>query len=127
MEYVPASVKIIRHIEKRMVCKDCDTTVSGEMPSLRIGKPGPGLLAHIMVAKFDDHIPLYRLSEMYDRLGIDISRSVRGFTLRRKSCLFAGSVRGVDRAAFMATSIMSAKLNDIGSTLLARQHRGDAD
>lgn len=91
MEHVPASVKIVRHIEKRMVCKDCDTTVSGEMPTLPIGrgKPGPGLLAHIMVAKFDDHIPLYRLSEMYDRLGIDISRSVIADWVGRVSVLLS--------------------------------------
>ncbi len=91
MEHVPASVKIVRHIEKRMVCKDCDTTVSGEMPTLPIerGKPGPGLLAHIMVAKFDDHIPLYRLSEMYDRLGVDISRSVMADWVGRVSVLLA--------------------------------------
>lgn len=91
MEHVPASVKIVRHIEKRMVCKDCDTTVSGEMPTLPIGrgKPGPGLLAHIMVAKFDDHIPLYRLSEMYDRLGIDISRSVMADWVGRVSVLLS--------------------------------------
>ncbi len=78
LEHVPASVKIVRHVEKRMICRECDTAVAGEMPTLPIGrgKPGPGLLAHIMIAKFDDHIPLYRLSEMYDRLGIDISRSV---------------------------------------------------
>lgn len=89
MEHVPASVKIVRHVEKRMVCRDCDTTVSGEMPTLPIerGKPGPGLLAHIMVAKFDDHIPLYRLSEMYDRLGIDISRSVMADWVGRVSVL----------------------------------------
>ncbi|WP_234837194.1 IS66 family transposase [Sinorhizobium meliloti] len=91
MEHVPASVKIVRHIEKRMVCKDCDTMVSGEMPTLPIGrgKPGPGLLAHIMVAKFDDHIPLYRLSEMYDRLGIDISRSVMADWVGRVSVLLS--------------------------------------
>lgn len=78
LEHVPESVKIVRHVEKRLICKGCDTTVAGEMPKLPIkrGKPGPSLLAHIMVAKFDDHIPLYRLSEMYARLGIDISRSV---------------------------------------------------
>lgn len=74
-----------------MICRDCDTTVSGEMPTLPIerGKPGPGLLAHIMVAKFDDHIPLYRLSEMYDRLGIDISRSVMADWVGRVSVLLA--------------------------------------
>lgn len=89
MEHVPASVKIVRHVEKRFVCKDCDTSVSGKMPTLPIerGKPGPGLLAHIMVAKFDDHIPLYRLSEMYDRLGIDISRSVMADWMGRASAL----------------------------------------
>jgi transposase len=40
-------------------------------------------------------------------------RALRGFALGRKSWLFAGSERGADRAAFMATLIMSAKLNDI--------------
>ena len=40
-------------------------------------------------------------------------RALRGFALGRKSWLFAGSDRGADRAAFMATLIMSAKLNDI--------------
>ncbi|EGL63102.1 putative insertion sequence transposase protein [Agrobacterium sp. ATCC 31749] len=89
LEHVPASVKIVRHVEKRMICRECDTTVAGEMPTLPIerGKPGPGLLAHIMVSKFDDHIPLYRLSEMYDRLGIDISRSVMADWVGRVSAL----------------------------------------
>ena len=91
MEHVPESMKIVRHVEKRLICRDCDTTVAGEMPTLPIarGKPGPGLLAHIMVAKFDDHIPLYRLSEMFDRIGIDISRSVMADWVGRVSALLA--------------------------------------
>ncbi|ASV87456.1 transposase C of IS166 homeodomain protein [Ochrobactrum quorumnocens] len=106
MEHVPASVKIVRHVEKRMICKDCDTTVSGKIPTLPIerGKPGPGLLAHIMVAKFDDHIPLYRLSEMHDRLGVDISRSVMADWVGRVSILLTplillirGHIAAVDR------------------------------
>src|SRR3546814_14627676 len=77
-----------------MICRECDTTVAGEMPTLPIerGKPGPGLLAHIMIAKFDDHIPLYRLSEMYDRVGIDISRSVMADWVGRVSGLTATPV-----------------------------------
>jgi len=91
MEHVPETMKIVRHVEKRLICRDCDTTVAGEMPTLPIarGKPGPGLLAHIMVAKFDDHIPLYRLSEMFDRIGIDISRSVMADWVGRVSALLA--------------------------------------
>jgi transposase len=97
LEHVPASVKIVRHVEKRMICRDCNTTVAGEMPTLPVerGKPGPGLLAHIMIAKFDDHIPLYRLSEMYDRLGIDISRSVMADWVGRVSSLLAPLVSAI--------------------------------
>jgi transposase len=40
-------------------------------------------------------------------------RALRGFALGRKSWLFAGSDRGADRAAVMATLIMTAKLNDV--------------
>ena len=77
LDYVPASFKVVRHIEKRFVCKDCDAPVHGTMPSLPIerGKPGAGLVAHVLVAKFDDHLPLYRQSEIYAREGVDISRS----------------------------------------------------
>lgn len=66
MEDVPASVKIVRHVEKSFVCKDYDRSVSGKMPTLPIKrcKPSPGLLAQVMVAKFDDHISLYRMSEL---------------------------------------------------------------
>ena len=77
LDYVPASFKVVRHIEKRLICKGCDTNLSGTMPALPIerGKPGAGLLAHVLVAKFDDHLPLYRQSEIYAREGVDISRS----------------------------------------------------
>lgn len=77
LDYVPASFKVVRHIEKRFICKGCDKALSGEMPSLPIqrGKPGAGLLAHVLVSKFDDHLPLYRQSEIYAREGVEISRS----------------------------------------------------
>ena len=97
MDYVPASIKVVRHIEQRMTCKGCDTRVSGHMPSLPIkrGKPGPGLLAHIMIAKFDDHCPLYRQSEIFARDGIDISREVAADWVGRVSALVSPIVRGI--------------------------------
>jgi transposase len=104
LEHVPASVKVVRHVEKRMVCRGCDTVVSGDMPTLPIvrGKPGPGLLAHILVAKFDDHIPLYRLSEMYERIGVDISRSVMADWVGRVSVLITPLILMI--RAYMAAS-----------------------
>jgi len=39
------------------------------------GRPGPGLLAHVLVSKYADHLPLYRQSQIFDREGIDLDRS----------------------------------------------------
>ena len=47
------------------------------MPSRPIerGRPGPGLLAHVLVSKYADHLPLYRQSQIFEREGLDLSRS----------------------------------------------------
>ena len=49
------------------------------MPSLPIprGQAGPGLLAHIAIAKYCDHLPLYRQAEIYGRDGIDLDLTMR--------------------------------------------------
>ena len=39
------------------------------------GRPGPGLLAHVLVSKYADHLPLYRQSQIFEREGIDLNRS----------------------------------------------------
>ncbi|WP_245494946.1 IS66 family transposase [Rhizobium ruizarguesonis] len=77
LDYVPASFRVVRHIQPRFTCKGCDTKVRAEMPSLPIerGKPGPGLVAHVLIAKYCDHLPLYRQSEIYAREGVYLSRS----------------------------------------------------
>ena len=77
LDYVPASFRVLRHVQPRLVCKDCDTEVTTVMPSPPIerGKPSPGLIAHILTAKYCDHLPLYRQSEIYAREGIDLARS----------------------------------------------------
>ena len=54
LEYVPASFKVIRHVRPKLSCRVCETIVQAPMPSLPIerGRPGPGLLAHVLVAKY---------------------------------------------------------------------------
>lgn len=66
LDYVPASFRVIRRVRPRFICKGCDAPVQADMPSMPIerGKPGPGLVAHVLVAKFCDHLPLYRQSEI---------------------------------------------------------------
>lgn len=77
LEYVPASFKVIRHIRPRCACTNCEKIVQAFAPSKAIekGKAGSGLLAHIMVQKYCNHLPMYRQSQIYEREGVEISRN----------------------------------------------------
>ncbi len=77
LEYVPASFKVIRHVRPKLCCTKCDVILEAPAPSRPIerGLAGPGLLAHVLVAKYADHLPLYRQSEIYAREGVDLDRS----------------------------------------------------
>ncbi|GAC1692175.1 MAG: IS66-like element ISEc8 family transposase [Terriglobales bacterium] len=77
LEYVPASFVVIRHVRAKLSCTQCDCIVQAEAPSRPIarGMAGPGLLAHVLVSKYCDHLPLYRQSEMYARQDVELERS----------------------------------------------------
>jgi transposase len=77
LEYVPASFVVIRHLRTKLSCTKCDCIVQAEAPSRPIerGVAGPGLLAHVLVSKYCDHLPLYRQSEMYARQDVELGRS----------------------------------------------------
>ncbi len=77
LEYVPSHFRVIRHVRPKRACGRCDRIVPAPAPSRPIarGLAGPGLLAHVLVSKFGDHLPLYRQSEIYARAGVDLARS----------------------------------------------------
>lgn len=77
LERVPATYKVIRHVRVKMACTKCDAIVQAPAPSRPIerGLAGPDLLAHVLVSKYADHLPLYRQSEIFAREGIDLDRS----------------------------------------------------
>ncbi len=77
LEYVPGRFVVNRIVRPRMACRECDRIVQSALPSHPIerGRPGPGLLAHVLVSKYADHCPLYRQSQIYAREGIDLERS----------------------------------------------------
>ena len=58
LEYVPASFVVIRHVRPKLSCTKCDRIVQAEAPSRPIerGLAGPGLLAHVLVSKYCDHL-----------------------------------------------------------------------
>ena len=71
LDYVPGRFKVIRHIREKLSCRACDTVVAAPAPDHAIarGRAGAGLLAHIVVSKYDDHLPLYRQAEIFARDG----------------------------------------------------------
>ena len=77
LEHVPASFKVIRHVRAKLACTNCERIVQEPAPTRPIarGLAGPGLLAHILVAKYADHLPLYRQSQIYAREGVTLERS----------------------------------------------------
>ena len=77
LELVAAKLKVIETARLKKSCRHCETMVQPQAPSRPVprGMAGPGLLAHILVSKFDDHLPLYRQSEIFARQGADIPRS----------------------------------------------------
>jgi transposase len=84
LDYVPAKVQVIRHIRPKYVCRSCEG-VDTDGPTVRIAPPPvqlipkaiatEGLIAHLVVAKFADGLPLYRQQKIFGRLGVDLSRS----------------------------------------------------
>src|ERR1700729_1419421 len=91
LEYIPASFKVIRHVRPKMCCTSCDAIVQAPAPSRPIdrGLPGPGLLAHVLVSKYVDHLPLYRQSQICAREGLDLDRSPLADWVGRASALLA--------------------------------------
>jgi len=78
LDYVPAILKVIEHVRYKYACKHCQETVvtaaKAHQP-IEKGIPAAGLLAHVVVSKYVDHLPLYRLEGIFRRHDIDITRS----------------------------------------------------
>jgi transposase len=77
LERIPATFKVIRHVRPKFACAACESVVEAPAPARPIdrGLPGPGLIAHVLVSKYGDHLPLYRQSQIYAREGVDLDRS----------------------------------------------------
>ena len=77
LDYVPGRFKVIRHMREKLACRTCETVVQAPAPYHPIarGRAGAGLLAHIVVSKYDDHLPLYRQAEIYAREGVNLETS----------------------------------------------------
>ena len=99
LEYVPQHFKVIRQVRPKLACACCDKIVQAEASSRPIarGMAGPGLLAHVPVLKYCDHLPLYRQSEIYAREGVELDRSTLADWVGATSALLQPLVEALRR------------------------------
>ncbi len=107
LEYVPASFVVIRHVRTKLSCTKCDCIVQADAPSRPIerGVAGPGLLAHVLVSKYCDHLPLYRQSEIYARQEVELERSTLADWVGGASKLLDPLVETLHRYVIAATKL----------------------
>lgn len=107
LEYVPASFKVIRHIRPRCACINCEQIVQAYPPSKAIdkGKPGAGLLAHILIQKYCNHLPLYRQSQIYEREGVEISRTTMASWAGQCARLLEPIAKAIQQCIFSSKQI----------------------
>ena len=77
LDFIPGTFKVIRHVRPKLSCGRCARVIQLPAPARPIerGLAGPGLLAHVLISKYADHLPLYRQSQIYAREGVELDRS----------------------------------------------------
>ena len=82
-----------------MACQCSEKMVQSPLPSRPIerGRPAPGLLAHELVSKRADHLPLYRQSQIFEREGIDLDRPTLADWVGRSAALLEPLANAIGR------------------------------
>jgi hypothetical protein len=98
---------VLRHVRPKLACTKCDAIVQAHAPSGPIahGMAGPGLLSHVLVSKFCDHLPLYRQSEIYARQGVELDRSTLADWVGQCHVLLRPLVEAIRRHVLSAQKI----------------------
>ncbi|MEO8402443.1 MAG: IS66 family transposase [Gammaproteobacteria bacterium] len=78
LKYIPAQISVIQHVRPKYACKPCQENVKiAAMPVLLLPKSiaTPELVAHVIISKYCDHLPLYRQEAIWQRMEVDMPRS----------------------------------------------------
>ncbi len=97
LDYIPGHFEVIKHIRPAFSCRRCESMVQQPMPSLPIdrGRPSAGLLAHVLVGKYCDHLPLYRQSGIYAREGVELDRATLADWVGKAAWLVAPLIEAI--------------------------------
>ena len=109
LEYIPGRFVVNQIIRPRMTCRRCEAISQAPLPSRPIerGRPGPGLLAHVLVSKYADHLPLYRQSQIYAREGIDLDRSTMADWVGKSTALLEPLAEAIAKRVKAGSSLFA--------------------
>jgi len=109
LEYIPGRFVVNRIIRPRMACSCCEAICQSPLPSRPIekGRPGPGLLAHVLVNKYSDHLPLYRQSQIFGREGVDLDRSTLADWVGKSASLLEPLAKAIERHVLAGQAIFA--------------------
>ena len=132
IEYIPGRFERLHHVRKKYACPGCDSV--GENPQMEVaakpevaiekGMAGPGLLAYIVTSKFSDYLPLYRLEDIFERQGFEISRATQsiwcGDVADLVEPLYEWMAERVRQSHVVATDDTIMPMQSVGKTKSAR-------
>lgn len=109
LENVPGRFIVNRIVRPRLTCARCERFVQAPLPTRPIesGRPGPGLLAHVLVSKYADHLPLYRQNQIFDREGLDLDRSTLADWVGKTTALLEPLADAIGRHVLSAEAIFA--------------------
>jgi transposase len=138
LEFKPASLIVIEHVRPKYACKACQANVviAERLPEpIERGLPSPGLLAHVIVSKYADHLPLYRQEGIFRRHGVVLSRQTMCDWMAVSAELLEPIVKAMHREILKSRVIQTADTTvpvldrSLGKTRTGRlwNHLGDRD
>ena len=128
MEYYPSRFERIHHVRKKYACSGCGSNGDGARiqaaarpeGAIDKGLAGPGLLAYIVTSKFSDYLPLYRLEDIFERQGFEISRATQS--------VWCGDVADLVESLYklMAERVRMSRVVATDDTIMPMLARGKA-
>ena len=109
LDYQPASLFVTEHVRFKYACQACEGhVVTAALPAQPIekGRPGPGLLAQVLTAKYADHLPLNRQVDIFARHGVTLARQTLGDWVADAATLLEPRSTSTSRARVLASKVI---------------------
>ena len=128
LDLKPLEFFVNQHIRPQYACRCCDTVQAAPMPARIVdgGIPAPGLIAQILVAKYSDHLPLYRQESIYARAGVNLSRQTMGDWVGAAGAALAPLVAAM-RKDLLLQDVIHADETTVKLLNWRRPKKGDKD